>query len=226
MVSKNQMASRGFVQTFHNCRRFLLLAPIVFLPLTIWLIHSWFSARPWVRSSAEDEVYEVVVRSMIKAEPGAQAPKELLFSNLADTVLCPSVGNSQCAEAIRLRFTRAADGKIRKDTIEDFTKQNQIEGLLSTTFHIDFPHSFIDLDRICNDISTAKGVGASPVCQLPSGANGIISISHVGFDSTGREAIVAASFWCGPLCGEGRRYVLRKKWGKWTIVDQWTEWVS
>lgn len=62
--------------------------------------------------------------------------------------------------------------------------------------------------------------------QLFPGASGIISFSHVGFDSTLHEAIVADSFVCGMLCGSGDRYVLRKIKGQWEVVNKWMVWES
>jgi hypothetical protein len=53
------------------------------------------------------------------------------------------------------------------------------------------------------------------------GAPGLISFSHVGFDSTLREATVSTAFVCGRLCGTGSRYVLKKIRGHWEVVNKW-----
>jgi hypothetical protein len=81
------------------------------------------------------------------------------------------------------------------------------------------PRSFIDPEKVYfNDSVVGKNEQKS-FEQLFPGAGGIISFSHVGFNSRMDEAIVATGFVCGDLCGAGYRYILRKKSGRWEIVN-------
>lgn len=193
-------------------------------------------------AAAENEVYEAVVHDMTSS---AKGPSELVFDDALLTELAPGADMKSCQESARenLRLEnntppynsladklyRLVNGRydysIRADTIRDFLQKYCTPGRLSQSFHTDLPKTFITArsvhfnDVIVNDESKSFE-------QLFPGASGIISFSHVGFDSTLHEAIVATSFVCGMLCGSGHRYVLRKITGHWEVVNKWMVWVS
>jgi hypothetical protein len=177
-------------------------------------------------ASAEDEVYEAVVHDLFMPRRGQPATSQLVFSDSVDTFLCPGVDKKSCEQGVRQRLRTSADGRVRADTIEDFITRSQTGGPLSTTFHTDLPHFFIAADSVYFDIEPIQKNSQRPFHQLFPAADGIISFSHVGFDPSLHEAIVSTSFICGGLCGTGRRYILRKKWGRWEVMDKWVVWVS
>ena len=198
-------------------------------------------------SVAENEVYETVVREMVSPSHGRPAIKELVFENTVLTDFAHEAGLEPCKEGVReqLRmgigtppFNSLADkiyrgltrgwdgGPLRADTIEDFAKNSCTEGPLSTAFHTGFPRAFIDSRSIFfDDTVLTDRTGVRNFRQTFPGASGIIALSHVGFSSNLREAIVSTSYVCGSLCGTGRRYILRKKRGRWEIVDERMVWV-
>ena len=95
-------------------------------------------------AAAEDEIYEAVVRHVYLPEnKNASAPQvaatQLVFSSALDTYLCPGVDNKTCLDGVRRRLRGAADGNIRPETIDNFIKQSQAAGTLSTTFRTDLP---------------------------------------------------------------------------------------
>lgn len=193
-------------------------------------------------AAAENGVYEAVVRDMTSP---ANRSSQLVFDEALLTQLAPGADMKSCQESARenlrlenntppynslvdklYRFVNGRyDYSIRADTIQDFLEKSCTPGRLSQSFHTDLPKAFINAwsvrfsDLIVND-------GSKSFEQLFPGASGIISFSHVGFDSTLHEAIVATSFVCGMLCGSGHRYVLREIRGHWEVVNQWTVWVS
>ena len=197
----------------------------------LFILRSKGHADPEALASAEDEVYETVVRDLYIPRNGQSSVSDLkisrlVFSNTADAFLCPGVDQKTCADGVRQRLRSAADGRVRPETIEDFIERSQTAGPLSTTFHTDLPRAFIAPESVYFDIEPIEKNGQKPFYQMFPGVSGIISFSHVGFDSTLHEAIVSTSFICGGLCGAGRRYILRKKWGRWEIADKWIVWVS
>lgn len=179
---------------------------------------------------AEDEVYEAVVRDL--ATPSKEQSKSepritrLVFSDALDTYLCPGVDKKHCINGVRQRLRSVGAGAIGAETIEDFIERSQTAGPTSRTFHTDLPRDFIAPDKIYFDFEPIEKRDAKQFDQLFSGASGIISFSHVGFDSRLNEAIVSVSFVCGGLCGTGHRYILRRKWGRWEVVNKWIVWVS
>jgi hypothetical protein len=198
-------------------------------------------------AAAQDEVYEAVVRDMITPSDGRVRVTQLVFG---ETVLTPwgyANESSPCAErarkqlrlengklpydsiadrAYRLLKRDSYDDALQPDTIQNFVANFCAPGQLSNTFRTDLPRTFIGDERI----DFGEGLvllqkGQPPARRFP-GASGIISFSRVGFDSRIDEAIVATSFVCGGLCGSGNRYVLRKRQGRWEIVNKWQVWVS
>jgi hypothetical protein len=131
------------------------------------------------------------------------------------------------ADKIYRNLTRGwDDGSLRADTIQDFIQKSCTEGPLSRTFHTDLPRVFVNPNSISFDIAPIDRNGRKDFQQTFPGASGIISLSHVGFDPTLREAIVSTSFICGDLCGTGRRYILRKKRDRWVVIGKPIVWVS
>jgi len=199
-------------------------------------------------SAAEDEVYGVVVRDMVTPMHDGQAHiGQLVFDDTVLSNLRPGADIKSCKESARkdLRLenstlpynsladkvyrvlTRSAyDDSLRADTIQDFLEKSCTVGRLSQTFRTDLPRTFIVEESVHFSDWPIEKNGAKSFQQLFPGANGIISFSRVGFDSTLHEAIVSTSFVCGGLCGSGSRYVLRKKWGHWEVVNKWMVWVS
>jgi hypothetical protein len=198
-------------------------------------------------SAAEDEVYEAVVHDMVTPTHGQANTNQLVFDETLLTELTTGADAKSCKENARknLRLesstppynsladkvyrvlTRSGyDGSLRADTIQDFLEKSCTVGRLPQTFHTDLPRTFIDAESVHFDGWPIEKNGPKSFEHLFPGAGGIISFSHVGFDSALHEAIVSTSFVCGGLCGSGSRYVLRKNWGRWEVVNKWIVWVS
>jgi hypothetical protein len=191
-------------------------------------------ASPRAVPSAEDEVYEAVVRDMVTPIHGQAHISQLVFEDTVLTELRPGVDIKSCKESARtsLRLESSAlpynsladklyrlvtlsghDDSLRDDTIQDFLEKSCAVGRLSQTFHTDLPRTFIAAESLRFSNWPIENNGAKSFQQLFPGASGIISFSHVGFD-------------CGGLCGTGSRYVLRKKWGRWEVANKRVVWVS
>ena len=192
-------------------------------------------------------MYEAVVRDMLGPDGVPAGFSQLVFDEGVLTDLGPGADIESCKQSARknLRLERGAfpynslvdklyrlftggeyDLSLRNDTLQDFLQKSCTDGRLSQTFHTDLPKRFIapesvhfrDEETDVNDPKSYK--------RLFPGAIGIISFSHVGFDRTLHQAIVSTSYvWCG-FCGTGSRYVLRKKSGRWEVVNKWIVWES
>jgi hypothetical protein len=55
---------------------------------------------------------------------------------------------------------------------------------------------------------------------------GVISLSKVFFDATGRRAILFYEFNCGPRCGSGKIVFLERSMNRWSIIGQKKIWDS
>jgi len=240
------MVSEGIVVT----GTFLLSGGVLLFEVNVRIIHSrrWFvavafsaiamAALCWFYfksqtqpdqkavATAENEVYEAVVRDMVMPKNGQPPISQLVFSDTVDIYPCPGVDRASCEEGFRKRLLTAAGRPLRPETIQDFLQKSRTKGPLSTTFHTDLPRAFIDPNTVYFDLVPIEKNGQKDFGRIFPGANGIISLSHVGFDHTLHEAIVSSSFMCGGLCGTGRRHILRKKWGKWVVVESWIVWVA
>jgi hypothetical protein len=201
-------------------------------------------------AAAEDAVYEAVVRDMVTPVDGPPRISQLVFDVTLRTELKPGGDLESCKESTRknlslaiapplydslvdkaYRFFTRSDPQValHADTIRNFLERSCTAGPLSQTFHTDLPRSFISAEHL-----HFRGWPAYPIPKndpksferLYPGASGIISFSHAGFDSTLDEAIVSTGFVCGGLCGTGHRYILRKKSGRWEVVNGLMVWVS
>jgi hypothetical protein len=57
-------------------------------------------------------------------------------------------------------------------------------------------------------------------------ATGLLTLSRVAFNAKGDEALLNASEVCGPLCGYGYLFRLKKDKGGWKFVDEQFLWIS
>ena len=205
-------------------------------------------ASPQAVTSAENEIYEAVVRDMVTPVHGQAHISQLVFDDTVLTDFATGEDKKSCQERVRKRRLldnstppyislldktyRVLSGgwwdtsSLQADTIQDFVEKSCTVGRLSTSFHTDFPRVFIDPNSVFIDMFPIHENGQKDFEKVYPGASGIISLSHVGFDPTLDEAIVSASFVCGGLCGTGWRYTLRKKRGRWAVAGKSIIWVS
>jgi hypothetical protein len=228
-----------------------MIATLAFAAITVALF-CWFylSESPHNEKTvwtAQDEVYEAVVRDMVTPVHGPVTLKQLVF---ADTVIferSDDPGVQSCRDSFRKKlelgqneappFNTPVDKIYRLFTggwydaspgaaaIEDFLDKSCLGGPLSQTFHTDLPRAFIGVNSVSFDDMKFEN-GPPSLKQVFPGARGIISFSHVGFDSGMHEAVLSASYVCGGLCGTGWRYVLRKRKGRWEVVTKSIIWMS
>lgn len=219
--------------------------------IAITLLWWFYSSKPQpdkgALSLAENEIYEAVVRDMVTPANGQPVISQLVFDDRVLTELRSGADIRSCKEIARKDLSlenaklpydsladkvyrvfapTAYDDSLRADTIQDFLEKSCTVGPLSQTFHTGLPRTFVAAESVHFRDWPIEENGKLPFEQLFPGASGIISFSHVGFDSALHEAIVATSFVCGGLCGTGSRYVLRKKRGRWEVVNKWVSWVS
>ena len=183
--------------------------------------------------------------------PPAREPtkvRQLVFDDMALSQLAPGSNIQSCKETVRKEqrlkgidpppfnsfadkvyraiTRRSMEGSLCEDTIQDFLEKSCNIGRLSQTFHTDVPRTFVEPARV-RFANWVDEKNSSPWFeQRFPGAPGIISLARVGFDPTLHEAIVSTVFVCGMLCGTGQRYILRRKFGTWEVVDKCIIWVS
>jgi hypothetical protein len=76
------------------------------------------------------------------------------------------------------------------------------------------------------DNTMRRGLSASNAVRRAY-STALFSLSEIAFDKEHRHAIVAYSFWCGSLCGQGSTLIFEKVGGKWKRVDHWCGgWIS
>ena len=195
--------------------------------------------------AAENEVYEVVVGDMVgDMVTSASRPSKLVFHDTLLTGLAPGADMKSCEESARkklrlekttppynsladrlYRFVNRShddDDSLRADTIRDFLTKLCTAGRLSLTLHTDLPKTFL-APGSAPIVFIAKD-GPVPFELLFPGASEVISLSHVGFDSTLHEAIVLTSFVREGFWGSGHRYVLRKIRTHWEVVNKLLVW--
>jgi len=198
-------------------------------------------------AAAQDAVYEAVVSDMTTPAHRQQKITQLVFNNELLTSFEDGPGGESCEKVAKQNLgagtsmpplnslvdkvyrlvTRGGDDySIRPDTILDFAQKDCAGGHLSETFHTDLPRTFISPGSVSFNLAPTRENRNKSFEQLFPGADGIISFSHVGFDTSLDEAIVSTSFVCGLLCGSGHIYVLQKRYGRWKVVNAWMIWIS
>lgn len=213
----------------------------------IWLALRWdyIRIRPVNRAAEQDAVYEAVMRYVA---PNKRV-KQVVFDQRVESGNWDGKNYGQCASFMEDELKRTAevrnkprnsnqiqrknasiydwlyevlygwnDSPVRPETINEFVQTYCTPGDLSQAFRTDQPRAFVDGD----EFQIGKGFDNDPREKLDhhfAGAYGMTSLSHVGFDTNFREAVVGWSFECGMLCGVRNVFHLRKVRGRWTVVE-------
>jgi hypothetical protein len=83
-------------------------------------------------------------------------------------------------------------GQLDPDAVEDSISKSRNESSLSTKFHTGLPHVFIDKVILFRNRDSIKSSELRDLEKNLRAAGGVISLSHVGFDRTLHQAIVAS----------------------------------
>lgn len=136
---------------------------------------------------------------------------------------------AEVAEATRFPgiFNDAADSCFPRpweldlsnwQTLMELRKQAAIARLLPRPIDIPIPHELVERDRLdagwIDENVLSAGMGRNYL-----EANGILSISSVGFNESEDRALVFVSFAGVGNCGGAHYYTLEKHNGKWEIVE-------
>jgi hypothetical protein len=173
--------------------------------------------------SAEDQVYAAVIRARLRQRNGRSKPRQLLFDTAVESPGCAGTNQASREGSLRKHFSTGGDGILHTDTIDDFIVKSWVGGPLSKTFETDLPHSFAVPSAFSREKVKTLSDGCRPFYELFPGANGILALSHLGFNHDMTEALGSSSLFCSGLCGNGQTHVPRKRWGKWVVVISHTD---
>jgi hypothetical protein len=167
------------------------------------------SQREGVRSrisAKEYAIYSVMIGNMYKVSSDSQSEVN------------PLVIDDRTVKNYFAAMTGKDEGKILKrefssiisqETIDDYVAKNAKSYQLTKSFNLKLEYVLIPKEE--SDLSNLVGS---------------IALSRVGFDSSGRQALVYIRDYCGPLCGSGRYILLVKNGQRWMVKKEFTSWVS
>ncbi|HYL62367.1 MAG TPA: transferrin receptor-like dimerization domain-containing protein, partial [Candidatus Methylomirabilis sp.] len=114
---------------------------------------------------------------------------------------------------------------VSAETLSDFGAKNKKPILLAPLLKLSLPYELRTNAEL--DVFFKKSGGGYPAFRKKfSGAQGIITLSRVGFNSGRNQALVYVGYNCGPLCGHGDLYLLTKLGTEWTIQIWTMLWIS
>jgi hypothetical protein len=116
---------------------------------------------------------------------------------------------------------------LTEETYDNYIAKQQTQGLalpakLGTQYQLISQAKVDEVFGFSDDLDLAW----KRFYQLYPNSDGYMAFSRVGFNTEITLAFVYIQYVCGPECGGGIYYVLRRTLGKWQIVDQVDTWVS
>jgi hypothetical protein len=117
---------------------------------------------------------------------------------------------------------------LSRQTADDFTSRNKQAYELSDQFNLDVKITFITSGEIKKMFQKSFGNpdGWETFHRRYPTANGMITLSRVGFNEDRSQALIFVGYGCGWLCGGGDYVLLKKKDGAWKIEAKSMTWVS
>jgi hypothetical protein len=107
---------------------------------------------------------------------------------------------------------------VSDEVFQDYSQRNKGNRWLERRFDVDFKYVLADEREIKEllDEGTPLGEWKGFKDKYPT-AVGFITLSRVGLNARLDEALVFASWSCGPLCGYGELFMLVKKDNQWNV---------
>jgi hypothetical protein len=144
-----------------------------------------------------------------------RTPTEVLYSSVTEEGL--SQDPSATFEGMRAAWPGLAD-----DIFADFEAKNENPGDLEPRFSLSTEYLIANLDTIFD-------VGASGwddfYAEYPE-ADGVLTLSRVGFNESMDTALLLVTYYHGGLAGRGQYVLLTKTGGSWTIRSYYGGWIS
>jgi hypothetical protein len=157
----------------------------------------------------EQAVYSVVVHS-------GDGPAVLLRETSAD------ISSDDPAQS--LDYIKSGLPSASKETLNSFIDRNQEHTQLSPDMQLDVEYVLLSDDEQQSIFTQAEGWDT--FYEKYPGSGGYTSLSRVGFNDELDQAVVYAGNMAGPLMGAGFYYLLEKKDGEWSIIEQVMAWIS
>ena len=114
---------------------------------------------------------------------------------------------------------------LTQDTINDYQAKKIESRKLENNFTVSGKVVFLSEEEVTQLFNIGLD-GWNKFNKKYPGANGIITLSRVGFNKEKTQALVYVGISCGGLCGGGSFMFLEKRNGKWSIRGNRNLWVS
>ena len=157
----------------------------------------------------EQAVYSVLIHS-------GDGPAVLLRETSAD------ISNDDPAQS--LDYIKSGLPNASKETLNSFVDRNKEPSQLSPDMQLDVEYVLLSDDEQQSIFTQAEGWDI--FYEKYPGSGGYTSLSRVGFNDELDQAVVYAGNMAGPLMGAGFYYLLEKKDGEWSIIEQVMAWIS
>jgi hypothetical protein len=120
---------------------------------------------------------------------------------------------------------RQKSPSLQQTTIDGFRSANARQAFLVRGFRFPVEYEIVDESRLA-PIFKRDGGGWDAYYKQYPGAQGIATLSRVGFSADGAQALFYIKNSCGGLCGSGWYLIMEKRDGRWMIVKAIQKWVS
>jgi hypothetical protein len=115
---------------------------------------------------------------------------------------------------------------LQPDTLRDFIGKTRAPEIIEPQFVLTIPYVIFDSDSVkVTEIAGGKEWWEEFRKTYPQ-ANGAISISQVGFNSSQTQALTCVGIHQGRLMGSGSNYLLEKGDDEWRIKQKSGAWIS
>ncbi|MEO1074566.1 MAG: hypothetical protein AAFX41_01225 [Bacteroidota bacterium] len=176
------------------------------------------AATPFV-SEAEREVYAAALSSlssMIGEQVGTPTFQMLLGSLTA----------TRLVEVQRDDALPPDLSPLSEQTWSDFVRRNAEPAEIATSLPVPDVLDLVREDTIRSIFADGASDGWRAFRSRYPDATGFAVVSRVGFSPDSTEALVFASFSCGPTCGSGQYVQLQRRGNRWEAVGTSVAWVS
>lgn len=178
------------------------------------------TVTPRLTSLLSQEEYSVY-DGIIKAQYLGERVKLVVISDHTTTSVSP--GDSG-VDPSNMAFIQKNLPEVEAATLQNFIQANQQQYLLGRQFNLGVKYVLISKEEMKSIFEDDKGW--SVFYQRYPDSQGTMTLSRVGFNDKGTQAVVYVGNQADWLAGTGNVYLLEKINGQWTVKNHTMVWIS
>jgi hypothetical protein len=169
---------------------------------------------------------DYAVYSAILFDRGKPEDPEERWDNKPDLVILDTTDPGQDGNSNMWGFRSASKQRPNGDTVENFNSRRQNSCHVGASMDSAISYHFLSVRERDGYFRKNPEAGWQHFYKKYPKSSGIWTLSAVGYNAAGTEALVYVGHSCGSLCGTGHLILAAKENDRWVVKNRLMLWIS